>query len=80
MKRPKPGSQCDTVVRYIERNGGITPADAIRFGCYRLAARVHDLIHDYGYRIVNKHEGTNKHALYVLADDSEQISLFGEAA
>ena len=36
-------SQCGKVYRYMREFGEITPQDAMRFGCYRLAARISDL-------------------------------------
>lgn len=36
-------TQNSKVLRYIEEHGSITPLDAMRFGCMRLAARVKDL-------------------------------------
>ena len=83
-REPKPGSQCDSVLTYIRRWGGITPQDAMGFGVYRLAARVHDL-RDMGHRIITQDEPHNggTHARYVLEytdaqmEDAGQTSLFG---
>ena len=36
-------SQCIKVYRFMQEFGEITPQDAMRFGCYRLAARIADL-------------------------------------
>ena len=37
-------SQCEKILDYMEREGGITPLDALReFGCMRLASRITDL-------------------------------------
>lgn len=81
---PKEGSQCHTVLHFIQRHGAITPADAIQFGCYRLAARVKDL-RDMGYNIITrakKHDG-GTHARYEFdrsdyqREVSGQMSFFG---
>lgn len=36
-------SQNNKVYRYMKEFGEITPQDAMRFGCFRLAARISDL-------------------------------------
>ena len=37
-------TQCEKILAYMEREGGITPLDALReFGCMRLASRITDL-------------------------------------
>jgi len=37
-------TQTQEVLIYLERHGSITPLDALReIGCFRLAARIHDL-------------------------------------
>ena len=36
-------TQNSKVLRYIEEHGSITPLEAMRFGCMRLAARLKDL-------------------------------------
>ena len=36
-------TQNSKVLRYIEEHGSITPLEAMRFGCMRLAARIKDL-------------------------------------
>lgn len=37
-------TQCSKILAYIEREGSITPLDALReFGCMRLASRITDL-------------------------------------
>lgn len=37
-------TQCNKILDYIEREGSITPLDALReFGCMRLASRITDL-------------------------------------
>ena len=37
-------TQCSKIIDHIEREGSITPLDALReFGCMRLASRITDL-------------------------------------
>lgn len=44
-------TQTQAVLDYLQRYGSITPLDALReLGCFRLAARIHDLKHK-GYVI-----------------------------
>ena len=44
-------SQCDAILDYLRRGKILTPLDALRlFGCFRLAARIHDL-RSQGYTI-----------------------------
>lgn len=44
-------AQVDLVLYHLADHGGITPQDAMyKFGCQRLAARVHDL-RGYGWEI-----------------------------
>ena len=51
-------TQNEQVLAYIERNGSITALDAVRFGCLRLAARIHDLIKS-GHKIKSDMETEN---------------------
>lgn len=45
-------TQKQQILEYMQRNGGITPAEAYEhIGCLRLAARIHDLRVD-GHDIV----------------------------
>lgn len=39
-------TQCEKIIDYIDKHGEITQRDAIGLGCYRLAARIHDLKED----------------------------------
>ena len=39
----KPMTQCDKALEYMGRKGGITPLDALEFGCFSLAQRIYDL-------------------------------------
>ena len=49
-------TQCEKILRYMEREGSITSLDALReFGCMRLASRISDLKRG-GYRIAMKME------------------------
>lgn len=36
-------TQNSKILRYMEEHGSITPREAMRFGCMRLAARIKDL-------------------------------------
>ena len=36
-------TQSSKILRYMDEHGSITPKDAMRFGCMRLAARIKDL-------------------------------------
>lgn len=44
-------TQCEKIVEYMNEYGGITDRGATKLGCRRLAARIHDLKHKYGYKI-----------------------------
>lgn len=44
-------TQCALVLAYMRDHGGITPAEALMFDCYRLSARIYDLRRD-GHDIV----------------------------
>ena len=49
-------NQCNKILDYIEREGSITPLDALReFGCMRLASRITDLKRR-GYAITKEME------------------------
>ncbi len=44
-------TQTQAILQYLNQYGSITPLDALReLGCFRLAARIHD-IEQKGYRI-----------------------------
>ena len=43
-------TQTEQVVHHMREYGSITALDAVRFGCFRLAARIHDL-RDQGLKI-----------------------------
>ena len=36
-------TQNSMILRYLEEHGSITPRDAMKFGCMRLAARIKEL-------------------------------------
>ena len=46
------GQQNSLVLAHMESNGGITQLEAIKYGVTRLAARIWDLRHKYGYEII----------------------------
>lgn len=56
MKKP---SQNDDVLMFILEHGSITQSDAVKFGCYRLAARVSDL-RRMGIPLISKMEKVKK--------------------
>lgn len=74
------GKQAQQVLAYMVRMGGITPRDAMTFGCYRLAARVKDLREAFGQEAVEtlseRHEG-GTHARYVWRGPSEAQQELG---
>jgi hypothetical protein len=44
-------TQCDAILRYLQTGRRITPMAALdRFGCFRLAARIHQL-RERGHKI-----------------------------
>lgn len=70
-------SQCDKIVAYMKEHDGITQKEAVNaFGCYRLAARIHDLRED-GYIIDSVREENNgyfgHHARYFLVKDPNEV-------
>ena len=55
-------TQCQEILNYMEREGSITPLDALReFGCMRLASRITDLKRQ-GYPIARKMETSKNRA------------------
>lgn len=36
-------TQTQRIIEYLDKHGEITQRDAVRLGCYRLSARIHDL-------------------------------------
>jgi hypothetical protein len=61
-------SQTHQILTYIRENGSITPQEAYRLGCMRLAARVDDLKHR-GHKIekIMEHKRGKRYARYYLA-------------
>jgi len=54
------------ILEHMQKHQSITPLDAMRFGCMRLAARIHELKFE-GYQIETRkepHDG-GTHARYV---------------
>lgn len=67
-------TQCDKILKFMKDNNGITPRDAMCFGCYRLGARIFDL-KKAGHAIsttiitVTNRDGTRSNvARYTLVD------------
>ena len=58
-------TQNSKVLRYIEEHGSITPLEAMRFGCMRLAARIKDL-KTAGHKI-------EREMVHVVDEDGEII-------
>ena len=48
--------QTEKILQFMQENGKITQKDAVKFGCYRLSARIHDL-KEMGYKIVKENKG-----------------------
>lgn len=76
-------TQCQKVYSYMKENGEITQRDAIRFGCYRLGARIFNLkergvpIQSFRRTVINADGTKTSIAVYKLfqqeeADDGEQ--------
>lgn len=63
-------SQCAAIKKYLEEGKKITPRIALDLcGCFRLAARIHDLRHKYGMNIIRDmvYRNGKKFAEYWLA-------------
>lgn len=57
MKMTKSSKKWKVLNYLMEHPEGITPKDAgLKFGCYRLGARIYELRHDHGYDIETKKE------------------------
>lgn len=70
-------TQCVEILEYMKKYGSITPKDAEKFSCMRLASRISDLKRR-GYRITSELEtGKNKagkrtrYARYRLEQENE---------
>lgn len=45
-------SQNKAILQHLQKGNSITPLEALHlFGCLRLSARIHDLIHIFGHDI-----------------------------
>ena len=79
MKRE---TQRSRVKRHLESGGAITPMDALeRFGCFRLAAVIHDLKNDDNMNIEKeliKNKYGTKYAKYKLIVKSLNQSILDE--
>ena len=63
------------ILEHLRANGYITPMDALRFGCYRLSARIYDLRRD-GYNIITDDKDAEgnpvNYAIYRLKEDNHE--------
>jgi hypothetical protein len=65
--------QTKRVADYLTRKGAITPRDAMKFGCWRLGARIWELRREHGFaidrrmRTVRTRDGYTRVAEYVLS-------------
>ena len=66
-------TQTVKVLKYMQTYGKISQREAVRFGCYRLSARIHDLKR-MGYHIATElrsfknDDGSGYYAEYRLVD------------
>ncbi|MBQ1819186.1 MAG: hypothetical protein II120_03210 [Bacteroidales bacterium] len=50
MKEHTTDSQCSAILEHLKKGLSITPIEALSLcGCFRLAARIHDLRHKQGF-------------------------------
>lgn len=67
-------SQNKRILNYLKRGQRITPMDALElFGCFRLAARVHDLRnegHNIAKQIIELSNGVNVAEYYMESSSS----------
>jgi hypothetical protein len=79
MKRE---TQRSRVKKHLENGNSITPMDALeRYGCFRLAAVIHDLKHDDNMQIEKeliKNKYGTKYAKYKLVTKSINQSILEE--
>lgn len=63
-------TQCEMIIKHLNEHGSITQMDAVKFGCYRLSARIHDL-RELGYEIETKTEtkGKSTYARYSIGKE-----------
>jgi hypothetical protein len=63
------------ILEHLKANGYITPMDALRFGCYRLSARIYDLRRD-GYNIITDDKDAEgnpvNYAIYRIKEDNHE--------
>jgi len=62
-------SQKTQILEHLKEHGSITPLEALRlFGCFRLAARIHELRRKEGWPIQERDErnATSTYARYIL--------------
>ena len=69
-------TQCDRILSYLQEGHGITALEAVKkFGCMRLASRIHDLrdrgnqIHKKMIAVKNRDGDTIYVAEYTLEED-----------
>lgn len=68
-------TQNQKVLQYMRENGSISQRDAVKFGCYRLSARIHDL-RRVGFHIVSEEKafknefGSGHYAEYKLVGEA----------
>lgn len=66
-------TQNEKVLEHMRQHGKISQRDAVKFGCYRLSARIHDL-KAMGQKIITEtkyfktKEGAGHYAEYRLAE------------
>jgi hypothetical protein len=62
-------SQKETILAYCRRHGSISAKEAVGFGCFRLAARIHEL-RKMGYEFMVEYEEHHggSHARYRLCE------------
>jgi len=64
--------QTKRVADFLTKKGRITPRDAMRFGCWRLGARIYELRNEHGFSInsrlktVRTRDGVTRVAEYSL--------------
>ncbi len=75
-------TQCKKIMRFMEIHGTITQREAINYGIYRLASRIHDL-KEQGIGIktemieVKNADGTKSHVARYSLIDGEPEDIFG---
>lgn len=69
-----PDTQNQSILNWLKTGASLTPWDALQmFGCFRLAARIHDLRergHNIEMEMVEKENG-RKYARYWLEPDAQ---------